>query len=194
MEPLDLNDPVAVLLVVTRALTGSGIACATYGGLALAAFGEPRETRDADLAVAGVSASSALDALKTAGLDVTLAFERVAFGGNWVTRFSLLGPAASPAVNTADLVEPRSARYASAALGRAMSGDLRGEAIRILTPEDFIIYKVLSTRARDLDDARAVRNALGDRLDLAAVHREIAALAREIPEHDVLGRASALAS
>jgi len=53
---LDLDDPVALLLAVTRALGSAGIECATYGGLALAAYGEPRETKDADVAVVGTTA------------------------------------------------------------------------------------------------------------------------------------------
>src|SRR5207247_11291813 len=47
---VDLNDPIAVLLGVIRALERAGIEAAAYGGLALAMYGEPRETKDADLA------------------------------------------------------------------------------------------------------------------------------------------------
>jgi hypothetical protein len=47
---LDLGDPTAVALAAFGALHGAGIEAALYGGLALAAYGEPRETRDADFA------------------------------------------------------------------------------------------------------------------------------------------------
>lgn len=50
MEPIDLNDPIAVLLSVLRAFEQAGIQAATYGGLALAVYGEPHETKDADVA------------------------------------------------------------------------------------------------------------------------------------------------
>ncbi|HUH00633.1 MAG TPA: hypothetical protein VML75_01485 [Kofleriaceae bacterium] len=50
---VDLNDPIAVLLAAVEALRAAGLDGAVYGGLALAVYGEPRETRDADLVVIG---------------------------------------------------------------------------------------------------------------------------------------------
>ena len=46
---IDLNDPVAVLLAALQALERAGIEAAAYGGLALAVYGEPRETKDAEI-------------------------------------------------------------------------------------------------------------------------------------------------
>jgi hypothetical protein len=68
---IDLGDPTAVLLAATKALRDAGIDAATYGGLALAAYGEPRETKDADLAVVGVSGEVGRGALARAGFDAT---------------------------------------------------------------------------------------------------------------------------
>jgi len=48
---------------------------AVYGGLALAAYGEPRETKDADFAVASVNTEIAMNALSRAGLAPSLSFE-----------------------------------------------------------------------------------------------------------------------
>jgi hypothetical protein len=90
MEPmdsaLDLDDPIAVRLAVANALGDAGIAAATYGGLALAVYGEARETKDADLAVAGVAAADAVQAFRSSGWDAALTFERVKFGANRVSR------------------------------------------------------------------------------------------------------------
>jgi hypothetical protein len=52
---IDLNDPVAVLIAASQALERANIKAAAYGGLALAVYGQPRETKDADLAVAGLN-------------------------------------------------------------------------------------------------------------------------------------------
>ena len=93
--------------------------------MALAAYGEARETKDAHVAISGVSGVDAATALERHGFNVHLAFDRMPFGGNLVTRLALLGSAASPGVNTADLVEPRSPRYAKLALDRALEGTLR---------------------------------------------------------------------
>ena len=53
---MDLNDPVAVALLADEALRRSNVPHALYGGLLLAAYGDPRETRDADVAVIECSA------------------------------------------------------------------------------------------------------------------------------------------
>ncbi len=111
---LDLTDPTATLLLVGRALRDRGIEAAVYGGLALAAYGEPRETKDADLAVVGVGAAQAEEALRDAGVDVLVAFDRVVFGGNFISRVTLVGGTNAIGFNTADFVEPRSSRYARA--------------------------------------------------------------------------------
>ena len=185
---IDLNDPVAVLLAAFQALERAGIEAAAYGGLALAVYGEPRETKDADLAVAGgVSAAQGEAALRAAGFDVILAFDRMRFGGQLVSRLTLIGGAAG-SLNTADLVEPRSSRYAHEVLARSLTGSLRQEPLRVVSPEDFVVMKVLATRERDLEDAVAVVRSLASRIDMELIEHELKALAIEIPDHDVMGR------
>ena len=44
MPSIDLNDPVAVLVAASQALERANLEAAAYGGLALAVYGEPRET------------------------------------------------------------------------------------------------------------------------------------------------------
>ena len=185
---IDLNDPVAVLLAAFQALERAGVEAAAYGGLALAVYGEPRETKDADLAVAGgVSAAQGEAALRAAGFDVILAFDRMRFGGQMVTRLTLIGGAGG-ALNTADLVEPRSSRYAHEVLTRSLTGSLRQQPVRVVSPEDFVVLKILATRDRDLEDAVTVVRSLADRVDMELIERELEALAIEIADHDVMGR------
>jgi hypothetical protein len=148
-------------------------------------FGEPRETRDADLAVAGVSAEQGRAALAASGVSVVVAFEAVRFGGLSISRLSLLGDGK---LNMVDLVTPRSARYASALMQRPLRGALDGQELRVIAPEDFVLVKVLSTRDRDLEDARTVVAALRGRLDEHLMTTEAAALAVEIADHDVAAR------
>lgn len=85
-------------------------------------------------------------------------------------------------------MEPRSARYARVALDRAAEGTLRGETIRVLTPEDFVVFTVLSTRERDLEDAATVLRVLGSRLEQACIASDLGALAAEITDHDIASR------
>ena len=186
---IDLDDPIALMLVAAAALERSGAQCAAYGGLALGMYGEARETRDADFAVTGVDAERARLALGDLGVDVVIAFSNIRFGGCEVSLLSLVGGAQ---VNTVDLVVPRSPRFAGNVFRRAVIGSLRGHEIRATSPEDFVILKVLSTRERDLEDARSVIEAQRPRLDEALIRAEIEQLIEEIPDHDIRGRFATL--
>ncbi len=93
---VDLDDPTTVALAVAEAFRGAGTAHALYGGLLLAAYGEPRET--------------------------------------------------------------------------------------------FVIFKALSTRESDLQDAASVLRRTGERMDASWIESEIQRLAAEIPDHDAKGR------
>jgi hypothetical protein len=131
---IDLDDPIALMLVAAAALERSGAECAAYGGLALGMYGEPRETRDADFAVTGVDVERARLALADLGVEVVIAFSNVRFGGCDVSRLSLVG---GSQVNTVDLVAPRSPRFAGNLFRRAAGGPLPGHEIRAQPrPED----------------------------------------------------------
>jgi len=185
---LDLDDPTAVALAIFRALSARRVDAALYGGLALAAYGEPRETRDADFAVAGLPGASAVEAVTAAGIVSMLALDRAPFGGLFISRVTLAEGGGRTGLNVVDLVEPRSPRFAARALGRAITAELRGTSIRVLSPEDFVLFKLLSTRARDLEDAGTVLRASDLSLDRALVDDEANRLAVEIPDFDVRGR------
>jgi len=185
---MNLDDPTAVALLAAEALGRAGIEHALYGGPLLAAYGAARETRDADLAVAGASVADAARSLGMSGIHTAVAFERVRFGGLWVGRITLLGGADASGLNTLDLVEPCSIEYARRALTRALGSTLRSQPIRLLTPEDFVVFKVLSTRELDLDDARSVLASLGAELDRSQIESEVVTLQREEPDHPISER------
>lgn len=139
-----------------------------------------------------VTAEPVLAALKGAGVVVALTFEADRFGGHLVTMVALLGRQGWTGFNVLDLVAPRSPRYAQEALARAIRGQLRGTELLVVAPEDFVLFKVLSTRDRDLEDAASVLRGLSGRLDLELVRTEGARLAAEIPDHPVQERLDAL--
>jgi hypothetical protein len=62
-------------------------------------------------------------------------------------------------------------------MNRPIRGSLDGQPLRIVSPEDFVLLKVLSTRERDLEDARIVLAALAGRLDDELIEREANTLA-----------------
>jgi Nucleotidyl transferase AbiEii toxin, Type IV TA system len=190
--PLDLDDPTAIALAIFRALSDRRIEAALYGGLALAAYGEPRETRDADFAVAALAGPVAAEALTAIGVRPVLALDRARFGGLLISRITLAEGGGRAGLNVVDLVEPRSTRFAAAALERAVTGALRGAPIRVLSPEDFVLFKLLSTRDRDLEDAGTVLRAADLPLDRSFIDAEAVRLAAEIPDHDVIRRLARL--
>ena len=190
--PLDLDDPTAIALAIFRALSDRRIEAALYGGLALAAYGEPRETRDADFAVAALSGAAAAEALTAIGVRPLLALDRARFGGLLISRITLAEGGGRAGLNVVDLIEPRSTRFAAGALARAVTGALRDTPIRVLSPEDFVLFKLLSTRDRDLEDASTVLRASDLALDRPFIDAEAVRLAAEIPDHDVIGRLARL--
>ena len=188
---IDLADPIAVLIAASQTLEQAGLKVAAYGGLALAMYGEPRETKDADLAVAGLTGDQAETAFRNAGFDLIRAFDLVKFGGLLVTRLTLLG-GIGKSLNTVDLVEPRSTEYALDVQARALSAKLREHSLQVVAPEDFVILKILATRERDLEDARAVINGLSGRLDVDLIERTLQQLSTEITDHECLSRWSVI--
>ena len=182
---LNLDDPSEVALAAVAALERAGLQAALYGGLALAVYGEPRETKDADLAVATVTAAAGHAALKAAGIDGVIAFAAVRFGGLSIGRVSIIG---GGKLNMIDLVTPLSPRYADRVMTRVIRGSLDGQELSVVAPEDFILLKVLSTREKDLEDARTVVDALAGRLDESLLRSECDLLVGEIADHDVRTR------
>ncbi|HUP02068.1 MAG TPA: nucleotidyltransferase [Gemmatimonadota bacterium] len=179
---MDLSDPTNAALVAAEAAENIGGAYALYGGLLLAAYGEPRETRDVDLAVASLRADPMRSALAELGFPAAPNFEGMVFGGLVVDRITLLGSGDDLGLNTIDLVRPRSSRFAREALERAPDAPLRGRTVRVLSPEDFILFKILSTRDRDLTDAASVIRRSGKDLDRRIIEREVALLSAELSE------------
>jgi hypothetical protein len=185
---VDLTDPTTTTILAAAALDAAGIASAVYGGLALAAYGEARETKDADFAVAAYRVDDVVRALAATSSSPSVSFERMRFGGLEITRIALFGSGDATGFNVVNLVEPRSRRYAEGVRRRALVGALRGVRVTLVAPEDFVLLEVLSSRERDLEDAASVVASLGSSLALEQVNREAAALSAEVADHDVRGR------
>ena len=127
----NLDDPTTTTLLVADALGAAGIDAVVYGGLALAVWCDPRETKNADFAVSAASLKDVRAALRLFGLEADTSFDSVRFGGNDLTRVALLGGLDTTGLNVRDLVRPRSERFALGVLRRARSGpDARSRGSR----------------------------------------------------------------
>ena len=130
------------------------------GGMAVAAWGEPRLTRDVDLKVL-LSRQEADRLLEVLSADYkslvlnpqeTLRKQAMLFIQDSLgTRLDLL---------LADTP------YDVTAIQRGRDVEVQpGIVIRLCSPEDLIIYKLISTRLRDHEDARSVIRRQSDLLD-----------------------------
>lgn len=145
-------------------LRNAGVQSLVIGGLAVAVWGDPRATKDGDLKVlltreqatqllAAIPAEYAIE-LPNGFSDPETALQQLGFiftrddGG---TRIDLL---------LADLAFDQQA----ISRGREIE-PLPGIRIMICSPEDLIIYKLISTRAYDHEDARKVIARQGGKLD-----------------------------
>jgi hypothetical protein len=141
-------------------LSDAGISSIVIGGVAVAAWGEPRVTRDVDLKVqlGRDDAERLLAALapdyvsllpdsRKALRQQAMVFVQDAAG----TRLDLL---------LADTP------YDALAIQRGRHVELQpGVTIRVCRPEDLVIYKLISTRLRDHEDAQGIVRRQGSNLD-----------------------------
>ena len=67
----------------------------------------------------------------------------------------------------------------------ALDSTLRGQSIRVLTREGFVVVELLSTRGEDLDHATSVLASLGAELDREQVDTEVVTRPGEVRGHDV---------
>lgn len=186
--PGDLADPITFGLLAAPILARAGIRCALYGGLALGVYGRARLTADADFAVAAVDAGRLVAAFAAAGLHAEANFDALPHGGLLLARATVFGRGEWTGSNVIDVVAPRDAAYAELALDRSLPLQLRGTALAILAPEDFVVFKALSDRPIDIEDAASVLVRMGPDLDLTGIEQQVSAASRRVKLVDVWGR------
>lgn len=139
------------IVVLQGRLSNAGIPSIVIGGIAVAAWGDPRVTRDADLkvlverdeaerllAVLASDYASLLPDPRQALTKQGVIFVQDSLG----TRLDLL---------LADTP------YDVVAIQRGRDIELQpGVIVRVCSPEDLVIYKLIATRARDHEDAQSV--------------------------------------
>ncbi len=148
------------IINLQKYLQQARIASIVIGGVAVASWGEPRVTRDVDLKIqlARQDADRLLKLLTTGYTSLlpdpneTLRKQALIFIQDELgTRLDLL---------LADTP------YDEAAIQRGREVEIEpGVHIRVCSPEDLIIYKLVSTRARDHEDANSVIIRQGNALD-----------------------------
>ena len=134
------------------------------GGLAVAVWGEPRLTRDVDFKV-GATRAGIDRLLEVLGPGcVPASPEAVSFAHQTGVLFLQ-----APEQTRIDLLLAE-AGFDHLALSRGVLVEVaQGVSARLCSPEDLVIYKLLSTRPRDREDALSVVRRQADKLDDAYV-------------------------
>jgi hypothetical protein len=158
-------------LAIARALDSAAIPHAFGGAIALAFAAEPRATSDVDvnLFVPVSRAEAVLAVLRSIGVPVDdpalrelLERDeqiRLRWTGTWIDLFFSYSP------------------LHDACNERARTVRVLGQPIRVLSPEDLAIFKVLFDRPKDWLDIEAIALSRGDRLDAAYLERWVDAIA-----------------
>ena len=172
-EPRSLNAELMQRLHdVTAFLESHEIEYALAGGLAVAVWGEPRTTYDIDFVVA--SSEPQIVRLKTLVESSTLfAFEAedLRLTDLSIVRAHLL-TADGKDVILVDFLCVES-EFASSLLSRRIQLPVGGQNLFVVSPEDLLILKLQSARAKDLEDARGILREQSGELDLDELRSSI---------------------
>jgi hypothetical protein len=174
-EPFVLSPtpPTELLAALSLALADLHVGWYVFGAQAVLQWGRPRFTEDVDVTVlaGSVGTSQLIDHLEQQGFErrpegtpafveqtrvIPLVFSRT----GWALDLVMGGPG---------LEEDFLRRSISVALSPDLS-------VRVISPEDLIVTKVLAGRPKDLDDARGILLARADTLDSGAVRQTLAML------------------
>jgi hypothetical protein len=147
-------------------LDEAGIGSIVIGGIAVAVWGDPRLTRDVDFKV--LLDRNQIDLLFAALGPSYVALDRDPAESLRTLGFAFFRDPHGIRVDTilADTSFDREA------VDRAVEVELApGSRVRLCSAEDLIVYKLISTRPRDHEDARGIVRRQSGRLDDAYVER-----------------------
>lgn len=175
---LDLDD---VLVRLAAWLDRRKVPYMVIGGFAVTIWGEPRFTRDLDVTIA----------VETGNIERTIErlsndFDsRVEDPHAFVAETRVL-PMTVETVPV-DLVFA-ALPYERDAVARALPVQIKGQTVRICTPEDLILHKIVSPRARDQEDIEGLFRHRGSELDHLYLGPRVRELSETLDDPGMLGR------
>ncbi|MFZ1475357.1 MAG: hypothetical protein WBE17_10665, partial [Anaerolineae bacterium] len=137
----------------------AGVPSVVIGGLAVSAWGEPRLTRDADLKVLARRDERGRILELVSDFTPLHADPDEAFRRHGIAFFQ------DPAGTRVDVMLAETT-FDETAIGRARVMELKpGLVVRVCSPEDLIVYKMVSLRTKDRVDVEGIIKRQGNRLD-----------------------------
>ncbi len=161
-----------------RQLDTLHIAYMIIGGFAVTIWGEARLTQDVDVTI-----QCDTDDTRTIGALATAFRPRVQNPGQFVRDTRVL-PVTTTVGVAVDLVFA-GLPFESEAIQRAVPVEVSGYLVRVCTPEDLIIMKVISSRPRDREDVRGVIRRQRERLDRRYLDPIVRELAEALAQPDI---------
>lgn len=173
------------LVALSSWLEQEGVPYMVIGGFAVTIWGEPRFTRDLDVTV-----SVAPERLNTIVEQLCRDFHSlVANPARFVAETRVL-PMMVDSVPV-DLVFA-ALPYEDDAIARARNITLSQGTTRVCSPEDLILYKIVSPRARDHEDIETVFRHRNAELDFSYLDPRVKELAEALADRSMLDRYQAL--
>lgn len=175
MTPLE-----AGLLDVTTFLGERAVPYMVIGGYANLYWGRPRLTQDLDLKIV-------LPEPRWPGflIEVRKQFRVVPEDAEGMLRELRVLPITVSNGTRVDLIVA-GLPYEEQAIRRAVKADVAGRNVLVCTPEDLILHKIISDRARDRDDVEGVIVRQGQKLDRVYLDPKVGELASGLERPDML--------
>jgi hypothetical protein len=156
-----------------RALDGLGAPSMVIGGVAVIAHGVPRLTVDIDATIAAdqVEPEAVARALAFHGIEPRVS-DAIRFARDRHVFLAEHGLSGTPLdISFAWLP------FEAEALAHGIESDFAGVRIRIPRVEDLVIYKLVASRPRDLDDVESLLLLHGGRISLGRIRRVVSEFA-----------------
>jgi hypothetical protein len=170
------------LAAITFFLERAGVPYMVIGGIANLVWGVPRATLDIDVTVLVPA-----DRLEKFIEDIGREYRVLVPNPTSFVRDTRVLPLEGPSGVRIDLVFGL-LPFEEEAVGRAVSVDSAGRSMRVCTPEDLILMKIISDRPRDLEDARAIVQRRLRELDLAYLEPRIIEMATLLERGEIQAR------
>jgi predicted nucleotidyltransferase len=169
------------VMEITAFLEEERVPYVILGGLAVQHWGEPRLTRDVDIAVMAVNEESFLQ--QAAGRFDLRIPDAVAFARR--SRVLLLYARNGFPIDISLSIPG----YESEVMARAVTVTWQGyKPVRLISCEDLIIHKSAAGRPRDLEDVKYILERQQNQVDLKYIRHWLRKFAAALPERRILTR------
>ena len=173
------RDVADLLQALAAAMRAGGVPWYLFGAQAAIVWGSPRLSADVDVTAAVSQLDPYIEVMRQQGFEIgsadrdSISRDRVVPFVHRASRILLDVVLAGPGLE-------------EEFLRRAISVDVDGTVIPVISPEDLIVTKILAGRAKDLEDVRGVLAERKSSLDVARIRALLELLQQALTRGDLL--------